>query len=627
LTENISSPRTRLALALALARRRWGVTLGALASAVLLSAFIADELLGSGLPRGARLWGQNLSHVSVEHAQRQLEPRAKELAAAALSVEIDGKRAPLSFAKAGLQIDWSNTLQRAIAARRNRNVAARFVAWAASVVRTSPELVPSFVVDEARLARELDALEAAFVALPFAGGFKFEQGAIAPDYPRPGRRLDRSAARRELEEAFARGATTAKLSTAAVAAPYEPAVIERLVTGARTMAAAGVLLEDAALGRKLTLLPDELLAALRIELPSGDGSRPALGLDGALLLQRLGERRAALENDAKPARFEIDAQDHVQILPSEPERRLDPESLASAVMSATVRPERRGPLPLAAVAEPALTTEQAKALGIRGLVSTFTTRHPCCERRVENIHRIADLLDGLLVKPGETASVNAIIGPRTAKNGFVPAPTIEEGEMVETLGGGISQFATTLFNALFHGGYDIIERQPHTYWFPRYPMGHEATLSYPKPDVIFRNDTEAGMLFDTRYTKTSITVRIFGDNGGRRVEAQVSPRKNIVEPPLEILANPAIPPDKEHVTQSGMIGWSVTVARIIHLPDGTKREERRKVTYKPKARRVEVHPCRVPKGERGYTGEPCPEPEASEPETSDHESPASPPTQ
>jgi vancomycin resistance protein YoaR len=227
---------------------------------------------------------------------------------------------------------------------------------------------------------------------------------------------------------------------------------------------------------------------------------------------------------------------------------------------------------------------------------------------VENIHRIADLLDGLLVKPGETVSVNAVVGPRTKKNGFVPAPTIEEGEMVETIGGGISQFATTLFNALFYGGYDIIERQPHSYWFTRYPMGHEATLSYPKPDLVFRNDTAAGMLFDTSYTEKSITVRIFGDNGGRKVKAEVSPRKDIVQPPIEIIPNPQISPDKEHVLQAGMIGWSVIVGRVLTFPDGSQKEERRKVTYKPKARRVEVHPCRVPRGEKGYTGEPCPVP-------------------
>jgi hypothetical protein len=84
-----------------------------------------------------------------------------------------------------------------------------------------------------------------------------------------------------------------------------------------------------------------------------------------------------------------------------------------------------------------------------------------------------------------------------------------------------------------------------------------------------------------------------------------------VQPPIEILPNPQVSPQKEHTLQSGMIGWSVIVGRVIQFPDGTKKEERRKVTYKPKVRRVEVHPCRVPEGEKGYTGERCPEPEDS----------------
>jgi vancomycin resistance protein YoaR len=315
-----------------------------------------------------------------------------------------------------------------------------------------------------------------------------------------------------------------------------------------------------------------------------------------------------IESPPADARFVVDAKEHVEIVPSQPAARIDMRMLGEAVLAAAAAPERRGTLPIVASSEqPALTTEQAQSLGIRRLLSTFTTRHPCCERRVENIHRIADLLDGLVVKPGETVSVNAIVGPRTTKNGFVLAPTIEEGEMVDTVGGGISQFATTLFNALFYGGFDILERQPHTYWFPRYPMGHEATLSYPKPDLVFRNDTDFGMLIDTAYTKTTITVRIFGDNGGRKVRALVSARQNVVEPPVEILGNPEVLPEEERVRESGMIGWSVTVGRILTFPDGTKKEEGRKVTYRPRTRRVEVHPCRVPKGEKGYTGERCPE--------------------
>lgn len=591
-------------------RRRWAIVASVTVVAGTLVAFSLDELLRQDLPRGSRLWGVELSHATPARARAALEPRAQKLERGSVALELDGKSAVLSsFADAGLGIDWSRTLEGAIEARRRKNVASRFGLWLLICVGRHVELEPTVRVDAARLSVKLSELETAHIELPFAGGFKREAGAVLPDYPRPGRRLDRAGARRALEAALGAGQARARLSSVPAPAPHDRAVIDRLVGEAQALASEPVVLEDAALGRKLVFGREQLLSSLSVGA-ADDSGKLSLAFDGSALLASVADR-AAVENEAKPARFEIDAKDRVQIAAGEPSRRLSGESLASAVMVAT-REGRRGLLPLTELEQPALTTEQARALNIRGLVSTFTTRHPCCERRVENIHRIADLLDGLLVKPGETVSVNAVVGPRTSKNGFVPAPTIEEGEMVETVGGGVSQFATTLFNALFHGGYEIIERQPHSYWFPRYPMGHEATLSYPKPDVIFRNDTDAGMLFDTRYTKTSITVRIFGDNGGRRVEAKVSPRKNVVEPPLEILPNKALPPDEEKVVQSGSIGWSVIVARIVHLPDGTKREEKRKVTYKPRARRVEVHPCRVPRGEPGHTGEPCPEPEASE---------------
>jgi vancomycin resistance protein YoaR len=176
------------------------------------------------------------------------------------------------------------------------------------------------------------------------------------------------------------------------------------------------------------------------------------------------------------------------------------------------------------------------------------------------------------------------------------------------VGGGVSQFATTFFNALFHAGYDILERQPHTYWFPRYPMGHEATLSWPKPDIVFKNDTNAGLLVKTSFTNTTITVKLYGDTGGRKVTSSVSERRDIVKPAIELLPNRDVAPDEVKVKDGGMIGWSVIASRIVTFSDGTKKEEKRKVTYKPKARRVEVHPCRIPAGEPGATGEKCPEP-------------------
>jgi vancomycin resistance protein YoaR len=589
--------------------RNLAVSTGVLLVTLLLGAFVSDELLGSGVPRGTRALGLELSHWSLDRATHELEHRVDVRARTPLDVDIAGKHFQVLPADAGLTIDVRGSLSRVVEQRQAKNVLARFGVWSAGVFGNSQQLAWRVAVDATRLEAKLGELERASLELPFSGGFRREQGKIVPDYPRAGQRIERGSARARLVRALQLFERSLSLPTARVEPSVTRASIDHLVESAAAIGRAEVALRDAESSRQLTLSPLELTQVLRVAEPDRAGEEPMIQLDGEALLASLGDRRAQVEQEAKAARFQIDATDRVEIVPSQVERRLSASALAAAALSAARDASRTGLLPLERGSEPSLTSEQAKALGIRGLVSKFTTRHPCCERRVENIHRIADLLNGLLVKPGETVSVNAVVGPRTTKNGFVPAPTIEEGEMVETIGGGISQFATTLFNALFHGGYDILERQPHTYWFTRYPMGHEATLSYPKPDLIFKNDTEAGMLFDMKYDKTSITVRIFGDNGGRKVEAKVSPRQNIVKPPLEIIPNPQVSPDKEHTVQAGMIGWSVIVARILHFPDGTKKEERRKVTYKPKARRVEVHPCRVPEGEKGYTGERCPEPE------------------
>ena len=180
--------------------------------------------------------------------------------------------------------------------------------------------------------------------------------------------------------------------------------------------------------------------------------------------------------------------------------------------------------------------------------------------------------------------------------------------MVDTVGGGVSQFATTLYNAVLDGGYAIVERKPHSFWFSRYPMGHEATLSFPKPDLVFRNDSAAGVLIKAEVGKTYVKVRLFGDNGGRRVERKVSGRFELKDPPNEYLANDSIDPEEEEVKEQGQAGWSLDVGRVVHFPDGTKKEEERRVRYRARPRVVEVHSCKVPKGEKGHTGKKCPEP-------------------
>lgn len=153
--------------------------------------------------------------------------------------------------------------------------------------------------------------------------------------------------------------------------------------------------------------------------------------------------------------------------------------------------------------------EQAAQLGVKEVVGEFTTKHPAGQPRVKNIHRIADLTRGALIAPGQTFSVNQYVGRRTSEKGFVEAPVIEQGEFSTDVGGGVSQYATTLFNAAFFAGLDIPEHKAHSIYISRYPFGREATLAYPSVDLKIHNNTPYGVVIWPTYTSTSITIQLW----------------------------------------------------------------------------------------------------------------------
>ncbi|XVU29060.1 VanW family protein [Actinoplanes sp. CA-054009] len=166
-----------------------------------------------------------------------------------------------------------------------------------------------------------------------------------------------------------------------------------------------------------------------------------------------------------------------------------------------------------------------KLAGVDQLIGTFTTYHPCCAPRVTNIHRIAELIDNTVVPAGGTFSLNDAAGERTKANGFVAAPAIVDGELEDQLGGGVSQFSTTLFNAAWFAGLDVVKHQPHSLYISRYPPGREATLDWRSIDNVIKNDTDAPFVIRARTTDTSVTVGIYGHTGDREVSSVTGPRR------------------------------------------------------------------------------------------------------
>jgi vancomycin resistance protein YoaR len=165
-------------------------------------------------------------------------------------------------------------------------------------------------------------------------------------------------------------------------------------------------------------------------------------------------------------------------------------------------------LPLKVV-EPRLTGSEARDLKIVEKVASFTTQHPAGQPRVHNIHLIADTVKGSVIRPGNSFSINGTVGQRTLAKGYVVDHVIEDSVFAESVGGGISQFATTLFNAAFFGGLELKSYQAHTLYISRYPYGREATMGWPAPDLVIRNPSPYGILIWPSYTGTALTVDLY----------------------------------------------------------------------------------------------------------------------
>jgi hypothetical protein len=161
------------------------------------------------------------------------------------------------------------------------------------------------------------------------------------------------------------------------------------------------------------------------------------------------------------------------------------------------------------------------------VVSSFTTPLEAGAPRSVNVRRALELIDGDIIAPGASYSLDQAIGPRTSERGFLTNGFISSGELISVLGGGVSQSAVTFLNAAWFAGIDIVTFKPHSIYFTRYPMCREATISRNTIDLVVRNDSPYPITVDTTSTATSATVR-FISRPWARVRSSTSAPTNIV---------------------------------------------------------------------------------------------------
>ena len=181
---------------------------------------------------------------------------------------------------------------------------------------------------------------------------------------------------------------------------------------------------------------------------------------------------------------------------------------------------------------PAITEEKLRARSVR--LSSYTTSFNASNAtRSHNIRLAASRIAGTTVPAGGEFSFNAVVGKRTAENGFQSAPVILEGEFVQGVGGGVCQASTTLFNAALRAGMRISESHPHSLSVSYVPPSLDAMVS-EYSDMRFVNPYAFPVFVQARTTSSSVTFELYGASDGRRYETESRVLERIAPPPAKI---------------------------------------------------------------------------------------------
>ncbi len=430
-------------------------------------------------------------------------------------------------------VEVEGTVDRALSAGRVGSPLAGFLG--PLLPRGDRDIELAVTVDRSGVRTRVNQIAELFDQPPVMGGFTISGVTVTPQVPQQGRTLDRNAAQEAVTEALSVGRKEAvSLPVVVTEPPFTEAQVQEVAAKARR--ALGTTYGLGSDDTLLRLTPQEVGTTLRAAPVDGT---LALTVDQPALTAAVTKRAAPVAVAPREAGLNVlstgpvlDGKLDLSYTPIPAQVAFTPGATGRTVdipaavtrLSELILAVRPGgdPLPLI-ITQPRVTTEAVQS--VSSLIGTFTTYYQAGQPRAKNIALIAQIVDGTTIAPGATMSLNETAGRRTRERGFLEDGAILDGELVKAVGGGVSQFATTLFNAAFFAGLPIPAHQPHSFYISRYPVGRESTVNFPSIDVKIVNDTKSAVIIKTRSTAGSVTVELYGNNGGRVVTAQHGPRR------------------------------------------------------------------------------------------------------
>lgn len=512
---------------------------------VALVGYIADLVMTSGkVPRGVEVAGVAIGGMDQEEARAKLQAALDARAGEVVPVKIADIQTQVVPAAAGLGVDWDATWERV--GGQPLNPAARLLSLVAD-----REVAVVTAVDEAELSSTFAELSA-YDQPPVEGSVEFRGVQAVAVNPVPGRVLDQPAARTVLTEQWAT-ASTLDLPVATAPPAVRQDAIQQALHQIAEPAVSGPVVYTGKGATEAVLQPEQIAAIVGF-VPDGNGGL-RVEFDHRAATDLLAPQLTDTEVEPKDATFTFAGTPTV--VPAVVGDKINwgrtLEQLPA--MLAAAGPQRTTAAIYERI-EPKLTTQAAEALGITEVMGEFTTSGFTGPSGV-NIRTVAQEVNGAVVKPGDTFSLNGHTGPRGAAEGYVESGIIDHGRPSKAVGGGISQFATTLYNAAYFAGLEDAGHTEHSYYISRYPAAREATVFDGAIDLQFRNNTPHGLYIQALADSSQVTVRIWGTKTVN-VESITGEKTKPTEPETITL-----PEGDDCIPSQGAPGFTISDTRVI----------------------------------------------------------------
>ena len=159
--------------------------------------------------------------------------------------------------------------------------------------------------------------------------------------------------------------------------------------------------------------------------------------------------------------------------------------------------------------------------------------------RATNVANGAEKINGVVIEPGDTFSVESALTPFTTENGYEASTTFVNGKTEDDIGGGICQVSSTLYIAALKSELEIVERYNHSMRVNYVDLSMDATISEGFKDLKIRNNLDYPVYIDAHGEYGTLTVQIYGveeRDPGREITFE-SEVLATVEPQITYLAS------------------------------------------------------------------------------------------